>query len=79
MTAAPIESPCILVCQLDWRSGLCFGCGRTRDEIARWTRFSDAERAAIMATLPARLEAIGMPRSGSRAEGERRARDQRNR
>lgn len=31
-----IESPCILVCVMDRRTGFCFGCGRTRDEIATW-------------------------------------------
>jgi predicted Fe-S protein YdhL (DUF1289 family) len=49
-----IESPCIKVCTLDARSGLCLGCGRTIDEIARWATMSGAERARIMAELPAR-------------------------
>jgi len=40
-----IESPCIKICTLDARSGLCLGCGRTIDEIARWTAISAAERA----------------------------------
>jgi predicted Fe-S protein YdhL (DUF1289 family) len=50
-----IDSPCIQVCILDPRSGLCRGCGRTLDEIARWTSFSDAERARVIGMLPARL------------------------
>lgn len=33
----------------------CVGCGRTLREIAAWTRFTDAERDAIMAALPDRL------------------------
>jgi len=49
-----IESPCTKICTLDARSGQCLGCGRTVDEIARWTAMSDAERACIMAELPAR-------------------------
>jgi predicted Fe-S protein YdhL (DUF1289 family) len=52
-----IDSPCIQVCILDPRSGLCRGCGRTLDEIARWTSFSDAERARVIGMLPARLTA----------------------
>ncbi|MGA8395452.1 MAG: DUF1289 domain-containing protein, partial [Pseudolabrys sp.] len=32
-----IETPCVKVCTLDARMGLCLGCGRTVDEIARWT------------------------------------------
>lgn len=49
-----IESPCIKTCTLNARSGLCLGCGRTIDEIARWAAMSAAERARIMAELPAR-------------------------
>ncbi len=79
MSTPPIKSPCILVCQLDWQSGHCFGCGRTREEIGRWTLIGDAERDAVMALLPARLEKLGMPAARDKAKAERRARDQRNR
>ena len=54
-----MQSPCIKVCTLDARSGLCLGCGRTIDEIARWSRMSEAERARIMEDL-AQREARGM-------------------
>ncbi len=54
---AMIESPCTKVCTLDARSGLCLGCGRTIEEIARWTALSAAERARVMAELPSRLAA----------------------
>jgi hypothetical protein len=50
-----IESPCVKVCTLDARSGLCIGCGRTVDEIARWIEMSDAERARVTGELPWRL------------------------
>ncbi len=53
-----IASPCILVCSIDMASGYCFGCGRTREEIGNWTLYSDAERAALMKLLPARLETV---------------------
>lgn len=49
-----IASPCIKVCVLDGASGLCRGCHRTLDEIAHWSTLSDAERAAVIAALPAR-------------------------
>jgi predicted Fe-S protein YdhL (DUF1289 family) len=39
-------------------TGLCAGCGRSLDEIARWIDFDAAERARIMAQLPARLETM---------------------
>ena len=48
-------SPCIRHCTLDLETGICVGCGRTLPEIGRWTRYSDDERQAIMADLPARL------------------------
>jgi uncharacterized protein len=49
-----IESPCNRVCTLDPASGLCLGCGRSLDEIARWTQMTDAERARIVAELSCR-------------------------
>ena len=52
-----IETPCINICTLDARSGLCLGCGRTVAEIAGWTAMTDDERRRIMAELPARLAA----------------------
>jgi len=47
-----IQTPCIKVCVME--AGLCTGCGRTLDEIARWGSMSDAERATIMRELPSR-------------------------
>jgi hypothetical protein len=49
-----MQTPCIKVCTLDARSGLCLGCGRTLDQIARWASMSEAERAGIMAELAQR-------------------------
>ncbi len=53
-----IESPCILVCSIDMKTGYCFGCGRTRDEIGDWLTMTSAERRALMEILPARLETV---------------------
>jgi uncharacterized protein len=53
-----IESPCILVCSIDMKTGYCFGCGRTRDEISAWIGMTPEERRAVMAALPARLETV---------------------
>ncbi len=58
MPKKQIESPCILVCSIDQRTGFCFGCGRTQDEIGAWMDYSDAERSDIMAGLAARLETV---------------------
>ena len=54
------ETPCIAVCQIDPRTNLCFGCGRTLPEIARWSRMDNAERLAVMAELPARMAEAGL-------------------
>jgi predicted Fe-S protein YdhL (DUF1289 family) len=54
-----VASPCIGVCVLDpGGSAVCVGCGRTLDEIGEWTDLDNAERRAVIARLPARLEAL---------------------
>ena len=52
-----IETPCVKVCVMDPQHGLCRGCFRTLDEIARWGAISDAEREAVMRELAARRAA----------------------
>lgn len=49
-----IASPCVNVCRIDAMSRHCLGCARTIDEIAAWTRLTDAERDRIMTELPRR-------------------------
>ena len=39
---------------MDPQRGLCLGCARTLDEIARWATMTDAERDRVMAALPRR-------------------------
>tara|TARA_R110000751_G_scaffold146094_3_gene249688 strand:+ start:4736 stop:4966 length:231 start_codon:yes stop_codon:yes gene_type:complete len=53
-----IESPCILVCSIDMKTGYCFGCGRTGDEIAGWLDYSASQRRVVMDVLPDRMESI---------------------
>lgn len=52
-----IESPCTKVCEIDKRTGLCRGCGRSMAEITGWTGMTPALRQALMRQLPARLSA----------------------
>jgi predicted Fe-S protein YdhL (DUF1289 family) len=54
MTSAPIPSPCISVCRMDTRTGLCEGCLRTLDEIAAWSVLDDAAKRAVWKLLPQR-------------------------
>ncbi len=49
-----IESPCNRVCTLDPASGLCRGCGRSLDEITRWTEMIDPEREQVIAAASRR-------------------------
>ncbi|HEY9453456.1 MAG TPA: DUF1289 domain-containing protein [Bradyrhizobium sp.] len=54
------ETPCIAVCMMDPRTKLCFGCGRTLPEIARWHQMDSAERLAVMEGLAARMVEAGL-------------------
>jgi predicted Fe-S protein YdhL (DUF1289 family) len=48
-------SPCVKICTLDARCGLCLGCEGTIDKIARWSGVSAVERARVTGELVARL------------------------
>ncbi|MBB2920304.1 DUF1289 domain-containing protein [Cupriavidus alkaliphilus] len=49
-----LANPCINICRMDLANRYCQGCGRTRLEIGRWLRMSEAERAQVLAAVPAR-------------------------
>ena len=55
---AAVSSPCIMVCTVDGKSGLCLGCYRTLQEIARWSRLPEPERQRLMEILPLRASRI---------------------
>ena len=57
-----IATPCIKVCIVDGRSGLCVGCLRSLEEISAWGRLNPEERETLMAELPARHERIAEDR-----------------
>jgi predicted Fe-S protein YdhL (DUF1289 family) len=51
---APVLTPCVGICRLDPR-GLCVGCRRSGEEIARWRQMSDEQRRYWMdVVLPSR-------------------------
>ena len=63
------STPCIRVCTLDPETGLCEGCGRTREEIGRWFRLPEEERAADHGRA-AGADAQGLPpREAERPDG----------
>ena len=74
---AEIASPCVKICVIHPAAGLCVGCNRTADEIEGWTAMTDAERAAIMAALPARASLLTAPqnRPSRRRRAQREDRD----
>tara|TARA_Y100000590_G_scaffold139030_1_gene159258 strand:+ start:699 stop:899 length:201 start_codon:yes stop_codon:yes gene_type:complete len=49
-----VESPCNDICQVDPKSGLCVGCGRTNDEIANWSIYTDEQKKSILRELKLR-------------------------
>lgn len=59
----PLESPCIGVCTIASDAhapgaGLCRGCFRTIDEIARWRAMTKPERATVLAACAQRRTAV---------------------
>ncbi|MGV2128784.1 DUF1289 domain-containing protein [Agrobacterium vitis] len=48
-------SPCIGICTLDETSAFCLGCGRSLDDIANWSRYSERQRTEIMLSLQGSL------------------------
>lgn len=53
-----MKTPCIKVCQMDPVRGVCIGCCRTLDEIARWGGMTDFERERVLAALPERKASL---------------------
>lgn len=56
-----IASPCINVCRMDAKSGLCEGCLRTVDEIAGWAAAPDAQKLLILDAIAQRRAASTSP------------------
>lgn len=54
-----VSSPCINLCQLDADGRFCRGCFRSLDEIAAWSRVSNAEKRAIVAAANLRRVQAG--------------------
>lgn len=48
------ESPCTSLCVLDPGTGSCEGCGRTLEEIARWSTMTAAEKWSVLREIRAR-------------------------
>ena len=62
-----VDSPCVKVCVIHPESRLCLGCRRSIDEISRWSRMTNVERAEILAALPGRSPGPGRRSGGAAA------------
>lgn len=56
-------SPCINVCSLD-EQGLCRGCFRSRDEIARWVTMTPEEQWDVLRATESRRPAATRAATG---------------
>lgn len=56
----PKHSPCINVCRMDADSGFCFGCARTKEEIALRRDASPSILEQVWAELPQRRARLGI-------------------
>jgi predicted Fe-S protein YdhL (DUF1289 family) len=54
-----IKSPCIKKCKLN-SANICKGCGRTKDEIATWTKMQDDEKQSTVEQAGERLKSQQM-------------------
>ena len=59
-----VQSPCTRVCVVHPEARLCTGCLRSIDEITRWSRMTNQERAEITEALPARAGQLRKRRGG---------------
>ena len=57
-SAADVPSPCISICRMNARTGLCEGCFRTRDEIAAWSSIGDDGKRRIWSAIGQRMQAL---------------------
>jgi predicted Fe-S protein YdhL (DUF1289 family) len=55
-----LPSPCIGICKIDERFGLCRGCARSRTEVANWAQAPREMIDRVWAELPARRAQMGL-------------------
>lgn len=58
---AEVPSPCVRLCRLHARTGVCEGCLRSLEEIAAWPSLDAAGRRAVLARVAGRRAAAGEP------------------
>lgn len=63
VTSLPIESPCIRNCCLN-DDDICVGCGRSLQEITRWSASSDADKQTTLIAADERRRLIRLRQQG---------------
>jgi len=54
LRASDVPSPCVKICRMDPLTGLCEGCLRTREEIARWGVMSAEQKLETLNRIETR-------------------------
>lgn len=62
-----IDSPCIKLCVIHPKVGICAGCYRSLQEIADWSAMAPDARRALMVELPERAGLLKKRRGGREA------------
>jgi len=58
-TDGPVPSPCVSICRVEPKAGVCEGCLRTIDEIAGWSGLSDDAKRAVWRAIAERVSKRG--------------------
>ena len=53
-----IPSPCVSICRVNERTGVCEGCFRTLGEIAGWSSADDAGKRRIWKLIEQRMDSL---------------------
>ena len=46
-----VPSPCVSICRMEPKTGLCAGCLRTRREIADWPHLTDEQKDSVWVSI----------------------------
>ena len=56
--AGKVPSPCISICKMNPQTGLCEGCFRTIDEIAKWSTATEEMKRMVWVEIKRRQDAL---------------------
>jgi len=65
--ATQVDTPCIAICSTSQGDAVCRGCGRSFDEVRRWTEMSPGARRAVWRRITQEGSALRFNRHADRA------------